>query len=246
MSTSSGLWLGPSEGYMGVRFDSSGTTYYGWVRMAINSTNETLTFLDYAYQSNGGPIDAGEMPVIPCLAPSSLMSSSITTNSADLSWTENNSATQWQIEYGTTGFTQGGGTPIITSSNPNTISGLTDNTTYDYYVRSICGVGDTSDWTGPENFETLIDDAGIHNTSNDHLINIYPNPSNGQFNLNIDSDIHDAAITIYNLLGEEVYKSTNISKGNNAINLIFPTSGTYVYQITSNQINTTGKISINK
>src|SRR5690606_25123894 len=42
-----------------------------------------------------------------CIRPSNLATSAITPNSAELSWTENNSATSWNIEYGPSGFVQG-------------------------------------------------------------------------------------------------------------------------------------------
>ncbi len=74
--------------------------------------------------------------------------------SADLSWTELGTATQWEVEYGLQGFTQGSGTSTVTTNNPFSLSGLTPNTWYDFYVRSICGPGDTSTWTGPGQFLT--------------------------------------------------------------------------------------------
>src|SRR5690606_34888767 len=89
-----------------------------------------------------------------CIAPSALSAANITINSAELSWTENNSATSWKIEYGPTGFAQGTGTVITVTSNPYTLSGLTASTAYQFYVSSICGVGDESTWTGPLSFKT--------------------------------------------------------------------------------------------
>ena len=90
-----------------------------------------------------------------CPDPSGLSVSNITSSSADLNWTENGTATTWEIEYGLDGFTQGSGTTIPgISSKPYTISGLTSNTSYDYYVRSDCGGGDYSSWIGPFSFNT--------------------------------------------------------------------------------------------
>ena len=89
-----------------------------------------------------------------CVAPTALNSSNLSTSSADLSWTENGSATQWQIEFGTAGFSLGNGTSILTSSLTHSISGLSANTSYDSYVRSICGPADTSAWSALHNFNT--------------------------------------------------------------------------------------------
>jgi hypothetical protein len=41
------------------------------------------------------------------------------------------------------------------SSTSNPISGLAHGTTYQFYVRSVCGGGYYSDWAGPQNFKTL-------------------------------------------------------------------------------------------
>lgn len=94
-------------------------------------------------------------PAPNCLSPDTLTASNITSTSADLNWFEPNSATEWEIEYGTTGFTPGTGTIVnITSALPYNLSGLTGATTYDYYVRSICAVGDTSSWSNLASFTT--------------------------------------------------------------------------------------------
>jgi hypothetical protein len=89
-----------------------------------------------------------------CLSPTNLSASSITDTQADLSWTPRGTETLWNIEYGATGFTQGTGTTVNGVSNPYTLTGLTQNTSYDYYVQADCG-GSTSSWVGPYTFTTL-------------------------------------------------------------------------------------------
>jgi len=94
-------------------------------------------------------IDAVEIKEAPnCPKPSNLAVSGRTTNSVSLAWSSVN-ASSWQVEYGTTGFTQGSGTYNVINANPGTVSGLTSGTVYDFYLRSLCGGGDTSDWIGP-------------------------------------------------------------------------------------------------
>ena len=93
---------------------------------------------------------------VTCPAPTDLGASNATLSTADLDWTENGSATEWQIEFGTTGYSIGSGDSVITTQNPFTLGGLASSTTYDYYVRSICGPGDTSIWMGPFTFNTAI------------------------------------------------------------------------------------------
>ena len=86
-------------------------------------------------------------PAITCPTPSALVTSNPSTTSIDLGWTENGTATEWQIEYGAPGFSLGTGTQITVNTHPYTIPALTSSSIYDFYVRSICGVGDTSIWS---------------------------------------------------------------------------------------------------
>ena len=114
--------------------------------------------------TNGTPGSIGD-PSVPsglqacptCPAPSNLFASNITPFTADLSWTENGTATAWNIEYGPAGFMQGQGTVVPASTNPYTLTGLTASTDYEFYVQSDCGGGDISTWAGPYTFKTLCD-----------------------------------------------------------------------------------------
>jgi len=91
-----------------------------------------------------------------CFAPNALTATNVTGSSADLGWTDNNTSASvsWQISYGTSGFTAGSGLQTVTATNPTSISGLAGSTTYDWYVRSICTVGDTSGWSSVSSFTT--------------------------------------------------------------------------------------------
>ena len=105
--------------------------------------NEYTTTYGYAY------LDNLQIDVIPsCPKPQDLVVTDQTSSSITLSWTEVGSATQWNIEYGPTGFTQGAGTTEIATSNPYTITSLTTDV-YDFYVQADCGGGDVSPWRGP-------------------------------------------------------------------------------------------------
>ena len=116
------------------------------------------------YTGTWGAFEDYTLNVIPapaCVPPSSLTASNITTTSADLSWTENGTATSWEVEYDSTGFVQGTGNTAVTGTNPHALTGLTANYSYDFYVRAICGVGDTSAWDGPYSFVTPCNTAAI-------------------------------------------------------------------------------------
>jgi hypothetical protein len=88
-----------------------------------------------------------------CPAPTSLSEANVGLSSADLSWTENGTATLWDIEYGIEGFTPTGnpsaGFNNITDNTNLPLTGLSSATSYTWYVRADCA-GDNTDvsvWT---------------------------------------------------------------------------------------------------
>jgi hypothetical protein len=93
--------------------------------------------------------------IITCPQPTTLTLVDALTDQATISWVVVGTETAWQVEYGTTGFTQGTGTTAVVTSNPTTITGLTPNSFYQFYVRGICSPGDSSLWTGPISFNTF-------------------------------------------------------------------------------------------
>ena len=83
-----------------------------------------------------------------CANPSNL-TTAVAGNSVTLSWTENGTATAWNIEYGPTGYQQGSSaaTLVQATTNPFTINNLSVGT-YDFYVQADCE-DDQSLWVGP-------------------------------------------------------------------------------------------------
>ncbi|MBQ6726353.1 MAG: hypothetical protein IJQ89_07220, partial [Bacteroidales bacterium] len=64
-----------------------------------------------------------------------------------LSWTAGGTETEWEIEYGSFGFAHGAGTIIPVNTTPSyTFANPLPGGDYDFYVRPVCGVGDTGYW----------------------------------------------------------------------------------------------------
>ena len=124
-------------------------------------------------------------PISPCPRPDSLMAYGATSNSVTLSWHETDYATSWVIEYGPAGFTPGTGTMVTTSSNPYLLTGLPSSYEGEFYVRSLCGGGDTAFYNREPcpfstaqvaapipyhcNFESTADWDGWQTNSNSHI-----------------------------------------------------------------------------
>lgn len=87
--------------------------------------------------------------------PTAFAVSNITSNSATLSWTAGDEETAWQLVYGTAGFDKDAATPIDLTEPSYVLTDLTDNTTYEAYVRAKVGE-DVSSWTNKVSFTTLL------------------------------------------------------------------------------------------
>ena len=85
-------------------------------------------------------------PIPSCSRPRRLTVTDLDTTSATVAWSGGTGATAWQVEYMPHGDSIGSGVRQTSSTNSLVINGLTPATAYDYYVRSICGEGDTSEW----------------------------------------------------------------------------------------------------
>jgi hypothetical protein len=240
--TLSGLWLGDDDGYAALRFDSAGTQCYAWVRMGFAADHSTMTIKEWAYSCDDDLDSAGQMPSSPCLEPIDLTASAITINSADLGWTELNAASEWEVEYGVGPLTPGTGTFVTTSSNPLGVSALLDDTSYDFYVRSICGAGDTSDWSVLGTFETILDDVSLAEGISTE-ISVFPNPAedylNIQFNKNVSGEIQ-----VFNLIGQRMQSLRLEGTSYVTMDVSRYSPGRYIYQIKADDILFHGKLLI--
>jgi len=146
-------------------------TELGSVIGTTNTTETASGFIgntnyDFYVQSdcgNGWSL-AGTFFYISCLQPTALTLTGADLTSGSFVWTENAGASEWQFEYGPNGFTQGTGTIQNGTQNPDTINGLASDSFYQVYVQSICGVGDSSLWTGPIIFNTF--NQGLYMVTN--------------------------------------------------------------------------------
>lgn len=169
--TSSSLTVDPSKFYLEAFNGSTwvivdsivGQNIINWTEFtydltAYKSSNTMLRFLVFENQSSFNSdvsIDDIVIEETPsCPNPTLVMVDTVTSNSATFSWTNGGSETNWNIEYGPAGFTQGTGTVVAVTSNPTTITGLMANTAYSVFLQADCGNNDLSPWTNGGVFTT--------------------------------------------------------------------------------------------
>jgi hypothetical protein len=127
---------------------------------SMNNTNRFIAFVRVYTQPTAA--QGGDRWVVDdinvvqkCLNPSNLSANTIAASSANLFWNASAGSTGYEIELlPSSGQATGVATNTSTAANfPAT--GLLQNTNYKYYVRSNCGNGNFSNWSGPFNFLTL-------------------------------------------------------------------------------------------
>jgi len=148
-----GVMTNPTNANTFVPIDTiyPGSSASTWVEREVlfngyNGTGQYIAFYNgkpsatcYSYIDN---LFIGLIPT--CPKPTHVHATGVSTTTIDLAWTENGTATEWEIEYGPAGFTLGTGTVESATTNPYTISNLTAATQYDFYVRSVCSASDSS------------------------------------------------------------------------------------------------------
>ena len=178
-----------------------------------------------------------------CLAPSNvnLINNIAFLNTAELSWTENGTATSWEIAV-VPDFNVGSTIPttgwIAATSNPFIITGIPPSfDCYAFFVRSACSLTEVSNWTGASTlgcsitaynyFLTLSNDSFVSNSENNKF-QIYPNPTKNIIHIKNNSEIEK--IKIFDYLGKEVLTQT---QNYNEINVENLSKGIYLLEINS-------------
>jgi hypothetical protein len=161
------LYIDAWDGSAWVTADSIITATSGWEKQGFDLSSHTygtgLLQIRFRTESGGSGSDFYGDPALDdvtvkeapsCQSPTMLTPISATSSSLSFYFV-GGGATDFNIEYDTTGFSPGTGMYMSSTNDTVTITGLNANTTYDIYVRDSCGPGNVSTWTGPLNMMTL-------------------------------------------------------------------------------------------
>lgn len=157
-----------------------------------------------------------------CIKPSNILVSAVGLTSATFNWTENGSASSWEVvvlPYGT--LVTPSTTGIVTTSNPYTLNNLVPDTKYKVYIRSLCSVSDASLWESTYEFSTAIPPpipCGGYFVDNGGSSNNYLNNSNYTYTI-CPTNANDVVTVTFsefntevNFDGLYVYDGDNISQ----------------------------------
>ncbi|MFY8186998.1 MAG: fibronectin type III domain-containing protein, partial [Flavobacterium sp.] len=122
------------------------TQYQVWIRGVCEPAGE----IGSGASLWTGPATFTTLPT--CPQPINLGTENNSGTSVDLVWTPQGVETQWEVVY----QLQNGPLPtngVIVNTNPLlTVNNVADGGIYEFYVRSICGDNDLSQWSGPFTF----------------------------------------------------------------------------------------------
>jgi len=152
---------------------TAGTSYYAWVYDSC-AAGSASGWSSYSFGTNSA---SG------CAAVTDLTPSSITSNSATISWTADTGAVVGYVYTVTTSATPpADGSGTFTTATSASITGLTASTAYYAYVYDSCTAGSSAWVTAP--FTTA--STGIKSISNINFnITAFPNPVKDELTINI-------------------------------------------------------------
>jgi len=195
-----------------------------------------------------------------CPSPNGLSASSITNQSASLSWlaTAPGSVT-YQYRYRINGTTPW--TPLInnTTGSPVAVSGLTCNTVYQWQVRTVCGTPGNISYSAWSSLSTFSTAACLVNAEGKTALNntiatlpiemkVYPNPANESLKISLyTSETSQMKYEMRDVVGKLVYSGNmNITDGINEVEIetgLFH-QGWYSITVFSNNNSATSRIMI--
>ena len=108
-------------------------------------------------------------------------------------------------------------------------------------VNVILTASDICGNTSSCNFDVLIGFANSIQENTMNGVTVHPNPTNGLFSIIFDREISNTAVTIYNLLGEVVYKE-EITNRISSVDLQHVKKGTYYVYIEEDTLSTIKKV----
>ena len=228
-----------------------GNYYYGDTATLIATPNENFNFIVWTEQGQVVSYDSiysffvnADRDLIAnfqynttCSAPVGLYADNLSYTSAILHWTPSGNESQWDVQWGETGFdTLTGGTLITGISETHLLlDSLNQGTSYDFYVRSVCTDQMHSVWAGPCTFSTWY--VGIKTQDEQEKFSVYPNPADNVLHITFPNKGVVKRYRILNSLGRLLQKGKTSSGNHFSIRMDDLPNGVYLLKLfTENRV----------
>lgn len=202
-----------------------GTQYELEVRTQCDSTNVSFS----AWSS---PEIFETSPA--CITPTGIVVSKLRKERAVIVWDAVTGAYSYEIRYRKPGDLQWKRRTILAPTTSRILTNLASNTLYEFQIRTICDASGrpNSPWSLLQTFSTLLREEGMDAVV-DNPFNIFPNPNNGRFVLQFESDVTEhATVEVYNAIGQKVYSAeVAVTPGLNSTDVQIQNSAAGIYLI---------------
>ncbi len=180
---SSSIWISG-----GTANPTQTTKYYTGLTVNTLYDFEGRTFCPNGVSSAWGSIQFLTTGLAGCELPAILNPTATTTSgSIDISWVAVAGATQYEFQYKESASSTWiyGGT-IAGTATSKIFTGLLNNTSYDFQIRTYCASGVISAWSATGTYVTDISLVGLEDLSVLEYAIVYPNPTAGIINIKFD------------------------------------------------------------
>lgn len=165
-----------------------------------------------------------------CLPPTDVTATPISHESVLVNWQPGGSETEWRVVVVLSDDSLEAGTPLLTDTYPVPIGNLLAETSYTVYVQSDCG--DTNSlWSSPVYFVTLPNGINLHDM--DHLLLLYPNPTNGKCTVRNEQELIET-VELFNIFGKRL-ELLHVNDYQVEINLSVYAANLYFVRVTTEQ-----------
>jgi photosystem II stability/assembly factor-like uncharacterized protein len=137
-----------------------------------------------------------------------------------------------------TGFVTGFAPSIFKTTDGGNTWNRDECAPYNRVINSICNIGQNNIWIAGENGSVLFYDASAtsvslpeNNALQGEAISIYPNPTSSNAVLEMQNDLINASLVIYNNLGQAFYSLSNINGKKIELDCSHFVNGIYFLQI---------------
>ena len=212
-----------------------GEGFFSLIELTGQTPGEILLVRVWGYNNHAGEflISAYNYTIV-CNAPTNVTLEEAGIDFAEFSWTASAAETngyEWEV------FNAGDDPmvdPSVASGTVATgvttviVTGLDENTAYDFYVRTDCDPNGMSDWEGPLSF-TTDDGAGVGDFGISTVV-FYPNPMGDV--VNVTAQVEIEKVTIYSLTGQKIIEQ-RVGGTNAQIDVSYFASAPYFMQVTT-------------